>query len=81
MYARGKNFYDHRQLAQQTLGFRLPTEHQSRAFVQALRDEASRSPDKDQMLVFARRWLYDHKFLIEIKRAFNTQITGLVNIR
>lgn len=80
MYARGKTFYDHRQLAQQTLGFRLPTEHQSRAFVQALRDEASRSPDKDQMLVFARRWLYDHKFLIESKRAFNTQITTALDL-
>ena len=27
------------------------------------------------MLVFARRWLYDHKFLIESERAFSTQIT------
>lgn len=80
MYACGKTFYDHRQLAQQTLGFRLPTEHQSRAFVQALRDEASRSPDKDQMLVFTRRWLYDHKFLIESKRAFNTQITTALDL-
>lgn len=80
MYARGKTFYDHRQLAQQTLGFRLPTEHQSRAFALALRDEATRSPDKDQMLVFARRWLYDHKFLIESKRAFNTQISTALDL-
>ena len=80
MYARGKTFYDHRQLAQQTLGLRLPTDHQSRAFALALRDEATRSPDKDQMLVFARRWLYDHKFLIESKRAFNTQITTTLDL-
>ncbi len=80
MYARGKTFYDHRQLAQQTLGFRLPTDHQSRAFALALRDEATRSPDKDQMLVFARRWLYDHKFLIESKRAFSTQISTALDL-
>ena len=80
MYACGKTFYDHRQLAQQTLGFRLPTDHQSRAFALVLRDEATRSPDKDQMLVFARRWLYDYKFLIESKRAFNIQITTALGL-
>lgn len=32
------------------------------------------------MLVFARRWLYDHKFLIESKRAFNTQITTALDL-
>ena len=32
MYARGRTLFDHRQLAQETLGFRLPTEHQNRAF-------------------------------------------------
>jgi TnpA family transposase len=80
MYARGKTFYDHRQLAQQTLGFRLPNEHQSRAFAQVLRNEAARLPDKAQMLGFARRWLYEHKFLIESKRAFNTQITTALDL-
>lgn len=80
IYARGKTFYNHRQLAQQALGFRLPTEHQSRAFVQALRDEAIRSPDKDQMLVFARRWLYDHKLLIESNRVLQSQITAALDL-
>ena len=56
------------------------TEHQNRAFVQVLRNEAARLPDKDQMLVFARRWLYDHKFLIESKRAFTTQITTALDL-
>jgi len=37
------------------------TEHQNRAFVQVLREEAARLPDNDQMLVFAKRWLYDLK--------------------
>ena len=80
MYDRGRTLFDHRQLAQETLGFRLPTEHQNRAFVQALRDEASRLSDKDQMLVFARRWLYDHKFLIESSRSLGTQITAALDL-
>ncbi len=80
MYARGRTLFDHRQLAQDALGFRLPTEHQNRAFVQVLRDEAARLPDKDQMLVFARRWLYDHKFLIESNRTLQTQITTALEL-
>jgi hypothetical protein len=80
MYDRGRTLFDHRQLAQETLGFRSPTEHQNRAFVQALRDEASRLSDKDQMLVFARRWLYDHKFLIENNRSLGTQITAALDL-
>jgi len=80
MYDRGRTLFDHRQLAQETLGFRLPTEHQNRAFVQVLRDEASRLSDKDQMLVFARRWLYDHKFLIESSRSLGTQITAALDL-
>ncbi len=45
------------------------TEHQSRAFVRTLRYEVTRLSDKDQLLMFARRWLYDHQLLIEHDRA------------
>ena len=40
------------------------TEHQRRALVRTLRDEVSRCADRDQLLVFARRWLYQSKILI-----------------
>ena len=80
MYARGRTLFDHRQLAEETLGFRLPTEHQNRAFVQVLRDEAARLPDKDQMLVFARRWLYDRQYLIENDRALRKQIVAALDL-
>jgi TnpA family transposase len=80
LYGRRSTLFEHQQLAEQTLGFHGMTEHQSRAFAQVLRNEAARLPDKDQMLVFARRWLYDHKFLIESKRAFNTQITTALDL-
>jgi len=80
LYGRRSTLFEHQQLAEHTLGFHGMTEHQNRAFVQVLRNEAASLPDKDQMLVFARRWLYDHKFLIESKRAFNTQITTALDL-
>jgi len=80
LYGRRSTLFEHQQLAEQTLGFHAMTDHQSRAFAQVLRNEAARLPDKDQMLVFARRWLYDHKLLIESKRAFNTQITTALDL-
>ena len=80
MYARGRTLFDHRQLAQDAMGFRLPTEHQSRAFLRVLRDEATRLSDKDQLLVFARRWLYDHKLLIENNRRLRTQIVAALDM-
>ena len=80
LYGRRSTLFEHQQLAEQTLGFHAMTDHQSRAFAQVLRNEAARMPDKDQILVFARRWLYDHKFLIESKRAFNTQINTALDL-
>ena len=80
MYGRSKTLSDHRQLAQETLGFRLPTEHQSRAFLRVLRDEAARLSEKDQLLVFARRWLYDHKLLIDNNRRLRTQIVAALDL-
>jgi len=80
MYGRTKTLSDHRQLAQETLGFRLPTEHQNRAFLRVLRDEAARLSEKDQLLVFARRWLYDHKLLIDNNRRLRTQIVAALDL-
>ncbi|MEO6321638.1 MAG: Tn3 family transposase [Polaromonas sp.] len=80
MYGRTKTLFDHRQLARETMGFRLPTEHQNRAFLRVLRDEAARLSNKDQLLVFARRWLYDHKLLIENNRSLRTQIVAALDL-
>ncbi len=80
MYGRTRTLFDHRQLARETLGFRLPTEHQNRAFFRVLRDEAALLSDKDQLLVFARRWLYDHKLLIENNRSLRTQIVAALDL-
>jgi len=67
-------------MGEEALGFRWLTEHQRRAFVRALRDEVTRLSDKDQLLTFARRWLYDHKLLIEHDRALRSQIAVAVDL-
>lgn len=48
--------------------------------MRALRDEAIRFSDKDQLLNFARRWLYDRQFLIEHDRALPSQIVAALNL-
>ncbi|MGH6626495.1 MAG: DUF4158 domain-containing protein, partial [Burkholderiaceae bacterium] len=79
LYGRRSTFFEHQQLAQQTLSFRGMTDHQRRAFMRTLRDEATRFSDKDQ-LTFARRWLYDHQLLIENDRALRTQIVAALDL-
>ena len=80
MYGRGRTLFDHQQMAQETLGFRWMTEHQRRAFVRVVRNEVTRLSDKDQLLKFARRWLYDHQLLIEHDRALRTQIVAALDL-
>ena len=80
LYGRRSTLFEHQLLAQQTLGFRGMTEHQRRAFVGALRDEATRFSDKDQLLMFARRWLYDRQYLIENDRALRNQIVAALDL-
>ncbi len=74
LYGRGKTLFDHQQLACKVLGFQWMTEHQRRALVRTLRDEVARCADRDQLLVFSRRWLYQNKILILRDR----DIRGLV---
>lgn len=52
------------------------TEHQRRALVRALRDEVARCADRDQLLVFARRWLYQSKILILRDRDIRVLVTA-----
>jgi hypothetical protein len=76
LYQRRSTLYEHQKLAYETLHFRWMTDHQRRAFVRALREEVARCADKDQLMVFARRWLYEHEFLIEHDRALRAQIVA-----
>lgn len=52
------------------------SEHQRRALVRLLGDEVSRCADRDQLLVFARHWLYERRLLIVHDRAIRTLIAA-----
>jgi len=47
-------------LACHALGFRWMSEHQRRYLVSMLREELQRTFERDRLLMFARRWLYEH---------------------
>ena len=76
LYGRDKTLFDHQQVACSALGFRWMSEHQRRALVRELREEVSRCADRDQLLVRARQWLYQHRLLIAHERAIRTLIAA-----
>lgn len=76
LYGRGRTLFDHQQVVCEALGFRWMSEHQRRALVRLLGDEVSRCADRDQLLVFARHWLYEHRLLIVHDRAIRTLIAA-----
>ena len=78
MYGRGRTLFDHQQIACEALGFRWISERQRRSLVSALRDEVSRYADRDQLLVRARQWLYEHRLLIIHDRAIRTVVKAAI---
>jgi len=74
MYGRDRTLFDHQQVACESLQFRWMSEHQRRALVRELRDEVARCADREQLLVRARQWLYEHRLLIVHDRAIRTLI-------
>jgi hypothetical protein len=63
MYRRAPTLIEHQQLACDALGFQWLTGHHRRALVRVLRQELSRTDDRERLLGFARRWLYEHQLL------------------
>jgi hypothetical protein len=76
MYGRDRTLFDHQQVACTTLGFRWMSKHQRRALVRELRNEVARCADREQLLVRARQWLYEHRLLIVHNRAIRTLIAA-----
>ena len=68
MYRRRRTLFEHQDVACTTLGFQPLTEAQRRALVRVLRDELSRTTDRQRLLGFARRWLYEHRRLVPRER-------------
>ena len=78
LYRRGQTLFDHQQLACRALGFAWMSEHQRRYLVTMLRDELAHSADRDRLLGFARRWLYEHRLLIAHDRALRKMIAAAI---
>jgi hypothetical protein len=67
---------ERQQVACESLGFRWMSEHQRRALVRELRDEVARCADREQLLVRARQWLYEHRLLLVHDRAIRALIAA-----
>lgn len=78
LYKRRSTLYEHQQLACNLLGFIGIREHQRRQFARVLRDEVGRTADRDQLLAFARGWLYDHHFPILHTRVLRRMSTAAI---
>jgi hypothetical protein len=76
MYRRARTLIEHQQLACKALGFRWLSEPQRGALVRALRQELTRTRDRQRLLVLPRRWLYDHQLIIMHERALHSTIVG-----
>ena len=57
MYRRAPTLIEHQQVACDALGFQWLTDHHRRALVRVLREELTRTNDRERLLGFARRWL------------------------
>ena len=71
LYRRRSTLFEHQQLACQVLGFRPMREHQRRYLVRVLGHELWRQSDPDRLMMFVRRWLYEHHLLIPNVRAIH----------
>jgi hypothetical protein len=74
MYRRRRTLFEQQDLACAVLGFHSVTEAQRRALVRAINAELARTSDRQRLVQFARRWLYDHKQIIPRERELRTYI-------
>jgi hypothetical protein len=78
LYRRGNTLFEHQQLACQVLGFRWMSEHQRRYLVRSLHAELERTNDRDRLVLFARRWLHEHRLIITHGRLLRKMIAKAV---
>jgi len=78
MYRRRRTLFEQQDLACAVLGFHDLSEAQRRALVRAINAELSRTSDRQRLLQFARRWLYDHKQIIPRERELRAYIAKAI---
>jgi hypothetical protein len=76
MYRRAPTLIEHQQLACDALGFQWLTGHHRRALVRVMRQERDRTDDREQLLGFARSWLYEHRLIIVHERLLRSMIAA-----
>jgi TnpA family transposase len=74
MYQRRRTLFEHQEVACQTLGFHWLSNAQRGALVRVVRDELTRTFDRQRLLQFARRWLYDHRLIVLRERELRALI-------
>jgi TnpA family transposase len=74
MYHRRRTLFEHQEVACETLGFHWLSNAQRGALVRVVRDELSRTFDRQRVLQFARRWLYDHRLIVLRERELRALI-------
>jgi hypothetical protein len=78
MYRRRRTLFEQQDLACAVLGFHDLPEAQRRALVRAINAELSRTSDRQRLLQFARRWLYDRKQIIPRERELRAIIAKAI---
>jgi TnpA family transposase len=68
LYRRHRTLFEHQAWAMGHLGFRPLGDRHERMLLARLNEEALDRPEVDQLVSFARRWLYERKFLIPRER-------------
>ena len=76
MYRRRRTLFEHQQVACSVLGFSDMTEPQRRALVRALRHELDRTADRERLLLFIRRWAYEHRLIPGRERDLRSMIAA-----
>jgi len=68
LYPRRPTLYEHQRLAKAQLGVKKLTEPVRRQLVGHLRQTRGAATDATELLVSARQWLYEHRYLIPAER-------------
>jgi len=74
MYQHRRTLFEHQEVACDTLGFHWLSDAQRPALVRVLRGELSRTGDRQRLLQYARRWLYEHRLIVLRERDLRTMI-------
>jgi Domain of unknown function (DUF4158) len=74
MYQRRRTLFEHQEVACEALRFHWLSDALRRALARILRDELTRTSDRQRLLQCARRWLYEHRLIVLRERDLRMMI-------